>query len=128
MKRFFLAIGMAALMLVSGTNVYLSNQRNEMENNLSLKNIEAEGSWLSDLFTISEGDRARVTYWYEWGENREDGSGWRKKECVIGYAEHSDNCIEGDATSISWGPSGPSTKELDRYYTYGSGINNTRKY
>ena len=43
MKRIFLAVGMVALMLVSGANVYIANQRNEMENNLSLENIEAEG-------------------------------------------------------------------------------------
>lgn len=45
MKRLFLAIGMAALMLISGTNVYLANQRNEMESNLSLENVEALGWW-----------------------------------------------------------------------------------
>lgn len=45
MKRIFLAIGMVALMLVSGTNVYMANQRNEMESNLSLENVEAEAGW-----------------------------------------------------------------------------------
>jgi len=80
MKRIFLAIGMAALMLVSGTNVYLANQRTEMENNLSLEDIEAEGwpfakeavKWIirgvGAAATIYEGyeivdELTTVTYW-----------------------------------------------------------------
>lgn len=43
MKRIFLAIGMAALMFVSGTNVYLANQKETVSSELTLEDVEASG-------------------------------------------------------------------------------------
>ena len=48
MKRLFITIAMAALMLVAGTNVWIANRTNNMENNLTLENVEAHGSGIGE--------------------------------------------------------------------------------
>jgi len=61
MKRIFLSVGMAALMLVAGTNVYLANQTNSSVT-LNLLDVEhtAEGEsnavppWLAAAVPVAE--------------------------------------------------------------------------
>lgn len=117
MKKLTFLLYAIAVIAIAGANVWstVSNYQNEAALNLADVEIIAEGE------AMDINGRKQVTYWYEWGETRSDGSGWRKKECYIGYSDYSDDCIVGDATYLSWGPSGASTKEKERYYSYGSG-------
>lgn len=76
MKKLFRAIGMAALMLVAGTNVYVANQTPNKESELNLGNVEAlaqlpEYDYYDSYFNWSFGESfldlfgLMDTQWYE---------------------------------------------------------------
>ena len=75
MKKLFRAIGMAALMLVAGTNVWMANSNNKVESALTLSNVEAEGI----PFNLAEA--------YYLSKKMKDGTHWEPNgNSYVGYA------------------------------------------
>lgn len=62
MKKLFMSIGFAALMLMAGANVYLANQTNKSKTDLNLDNLEAFGQQLPE-WDPSKYDPADWSLW-----------------------------------------------------------------
>ena len=111
MKKFKLTgciVALLAIVMVNAWNVETSLKSSE----LRLVEVEAIAN-PEDI-----GPKHTVNYWYVWGYEREDGSGWKKKECVHDVYYYDEKCCPGDKYSIDWGVGGCPFELLRRFWCY----------
>jgi hypothetical protein len=114
MKRLKFLVGAVALFAVVAVNVWDATTT-LTGSELRVADVEAMANPEGNPPLIPN-----VTFWRVWGYERDDRSGWQKKECERGEYYYDERCIEGDTYFISWGPGGCPFELTKRFWCYGT--------
>lgn len=125
MKRLFITIGTAALMLVAGTNVWIANQQNNVENELSLGMVEAQGidfveSLIADYCVpkvITYLSHTDYTHWVPYGASYSKEKQYGHQVYEVYYQPHM--CVDGGTERPCIVPS-QRNFEMSRVFKYTS--------